>query len=377
MTMSELQLILETFIDYFYDRQGKAKKLLSTDKLEGEIIRHIGDAKLYQELGGYKSFHAAVTNLLEEKRLKQLTKPILNGKKPALSRNYWLLPKHTINTWTDEWIMKLLLHLNLDFYLRHKKHQTEEEGRLIQSIYFFLLEKEKYAIVTREERSLMLFKREKLPDNIEAEKFLASKEGVRLMRRLKLIPEDLAFKVVREPFHYWKNPTAPEAHKQEVLIVEGLSTYHTLKEMMEKGLPWKFGPVPTYLIWGEGYRIEKTISYLQDVTPGKVTDLVIRYMGDLDYEGYNIYFGLKEKNPELNISLAHAFYSFLVHYSDEFATKVHTAQRVVDRYLPLLKGEFEQYEEVYPLLKRLWNDNLRIAQEAINIETILRKGGFS
>lgn len=371
----ELVNKMNHLLECIREKQGGSKKILKVDDFEAQVISEIGNPRLYHQLGGYLVFSQYVSELVEDGALEQFSKPVYNGKRPSLHQRYWLLPKYADNQWRQEEIAKMMGYMDLSFYLRNKKYQTEEEWRLVQRIYHFILCKEEKIVINREERSQMIFKNEPLPDNIDAEKFLLSPEGTRLLSRLKLTEKDLKYKIVREPFHYWENKLAPDTHSNETLIIEGLATYNTLKEIMQRELSWNFGPIPRYIIWGEGYRIERTIDYLHEITENP-KELVIRYMGDMDYEGYNIFINLKQKNRALNISLAHAFYSFLAFHANEFATSVLTKQRVVESYLPLLEAEFQDYKEVYQTIEDLWRNNKRIAQECLNLETIYRKGGF-
>eukprot|EP00130_Batrachochytrium_dendrobatidis_P008382 XP_006683257.1 hypothetical protein BATDEDRAFT_93023 [Batrachochytrium dendrobatidis JAM81] len=216
----------------------------------------------------------------------------------------------------------------------------------------------------------MIFHNVLLPGNIEAEKFLSSSHGGTLMKRLKLSPNDLRFKVVPEPPSYWENPYSSDPN--EVLIVEGLATYNTLRECLSYKREWEFGPIPRFLVWGEGYHIETTIDYLAELTDD-IQSLAIRYLGDMDYEGYNIFANVKRKKPYLNISLGHSFYSFLSSYSN-YATPVWTHQRVVQDTLELLKEQCKDHPETYQVIEGLWKENKRIAQEIISLETMFQKG---
>ncbi|MFT9849990.1 Wadjet anti-phage system protein JetD domain-containing protein [Aneurinibacillus sp. REN35] len=375
VTMGYIEEIINSLITSLREKQRTSRKLLRIEKFENEVIVAIGSARKYHELGGYKKFYEIITQLKKEGVLQDIANPRFNGKRPRLYETYWLSPKYIENTWNKADMAKVMNYLELGFYLRHKKHQTEDEWRKILILYEFVKSKDSYIKITREERSLMLFKNEQLPDDIEAEKYLASSAGARLMNRLQLKPQDLLYIVVHEPFHYWKNEAVPENNLHEVLVIEGLSTYQTLKEVLIRQLSWNFGPIPHYLIWGEGYRICKTLDYLRDITDDP-TQLTIRYSGDIDYEGFNIYFDAKNKYRQFNITLAHSFYAFLISFSNEAATNVLTDQNVIERNLFLLQEEFKNHKEVFEGVKALWNERKRIAQECINFETLFIKGGF-
>lgn len=374
--MNKVDEVINQIISSFQEKQGSSKKLLRVDDFEKVVMDTIGSPRQYNELGGYKKFQENILLLLQTGILQNVTKAIPNGKRPSLNSAYWIVPKYVENFWEKADIAKVLTYLDISFYLRNKKHQTEEEWRRIQTIYDFLRNKESHIHLNREERSFMLFKNQHLPDGIEPEKFLSSSHGKLLLSRIKLTEDDLLFKVVREPLHYWRNDGALEEQQtaNEVLVIEGLSTYYTLREMLMRNLPWNFGPIPHYLIWGEGYRISSTLDYLQDITANP-NELTIRYTGDIDYEGFNIYLELKSRYKELNISLAHPFYKFLITFSEELATDIVTNQRIVDKNLYLLHQEFKDNEEIYQGIEKLWITRKRIPQECINFENIIKKEG--
>lgn len=375
VNMGYIEEIIIHSITSLREKQRSSRKLLRTEKFENEVIGVVGSPRKYNELGGYKEFHKVITRLKNDGILQDVTNPGFNGKRPRLNDTYWITPKYVENTWNKADIARVMNYIDLGFYLRQKKYQTEDEWKLILTLYEFVKNKDTHIKITREERSLMLFKYKQLPDDIEAEKYLASWYGTSLMKRLQLTPEDLLYKVVHEPFQYWKNEAVPENYLHEVLVVEGLSTYQTLKEVLIRQLPWNFGPIPHYLVWGEGYRICSTLDYLKDITDDP-TQLTIRYSGDIDYEGFNIYFDAKNKHRDFNISLAHHFYSFLISFSNEVATSVLKKQKVIEKNLYLLQEEFKDHKETFEVIKALWNQRKRIAQECINFETLRNEGGF-
>ncbi|MGD6803944.1 Wadjet anti-phage system protein JetD domain-containing protein [Rossellomorea aquimaris] len=368
----------KVILDYLYslqETQGVSKRLLKTADIECKIVKLVGGQREYNHHYGYRFLFDSISKLMEEGILVPLAAPVTNGKKPSLHQKYWLIPKEVQYQWNPRQMAKVMRHLNLEFYIRNKHCQTLKEWELIQCIYDFMVIRESCVVINREERSNSLFKHIKLPDKIEPEKFLSSSSGKALMNRLNLTPADLKYKWVREPFHFWKNEKASAANMREVLIIEGLPTYNTIKEYLQTDLPWYFGPFPGLIVWGEGYRIESTINYLQEVA-GKVESLNIRYLGDLDYEGFNIFINLKQKNRRLHISLALPFYLFLLKFKTEFKTGVTKKQRIVEKNLIHLRQEFVGYEVEFGVLHELWMHKERIAQECINFETILRKGEY-
>lgn len=370
MTVKE---VFNSLIQSFQEAQGTSKKQIKTIDFEGRIIAKLGNPRKYNELGGYKEFYKQMEFLINEGMLKRVKKPKSNIKTPSLDVTYWLLPKYKENKWSNEDIARLMRYVDLSFYMKHKKHQTDNEMKMVERIHDFMETKNKSQIINREERSLLLFSNINLPNNIEAEKFLSSSEGTALINKLKINLDDLSCKIVREPFTYWKNVNSH--NKYNVLIVEGLATYNTIKEILINCHPWHFGPTPQFLIWGEGYRIESTIDYLNELV-SDITQLDIHYLGDMDFEGFNIYFNLKQKNHYLNIKLAYPFYKFLSRHSTRYATNVEKAQRISQEVMNHLNEELNEFKEVLDTVQMLWSDKKRIAQEVINLETVFSREVF-
>lgn len=371
--MSKIENIVKDLLRKTHEKQRKSKKIIQTEALEMEVIECYPTIELYTGEGGYKEFYRVITELVMNKELKELNQDVSNGKRPSLQKKYWLMPKYITNAWEKTDIAKVLSYVDLTFYLKNKQWQTKEEWERIIPIYELLKDKKNRLIIKREERSLMLFSHVNLPDNMEAEKFLSSDEGRKLLNRLSLSDEQLLCQKIREPFQYWINPYA--TNEKEVLIVEGLSTYNTLTKILRQKKPWQLGPNPNYVIWGEGYRIHNTISYLHELAdnPKKLT---IRYIGDIDYEGLNIYVELKKKNPELGIQLATNIYTYLLRYIESYSSIVHKQQRIAKENLVFLKEDLKEHPFIYEGIKELWEKRKRLPQECINEELLFTKEGL-
>lgn len=67
---------------------------------------------------------------------------------------------------------------------------------------------------------------------------------------------------------------------------------------------------------------------------------------------------------------------FLISFLNEASTDILTDQNINDKNLYLLQEEFKYHKDVFEGIRKLWNERKRIAQECINLETFLNKGGF-
>ena len=374
ISMNSLLDTIQLSIDMYQDQQGSHRKKINIEKFEQDIIKKIGSQEKYNLYGGYKEFHKYILYFESLGILKSvITCRESNSKKPALSKLWWIEPKYIYNQWSTDTIAKLSSLLDITFYIRNKKYQTIEELDKLEHLYSYIKNYLSQNILNREECSLIIFNGIANLSSNEPEKYLASSEGRTLLNRLNLTNKDLNYEIVREPFVFWINNKVSNDSRSEVLIIEGLATYHTLKKILQQELEWKLGPVPYILIWGAGRRIEGTIDYLHDIvqTPEKI---IIRYAGDIDWEGFDIFHSLKNKNKNLDIVLATEFYDFLVCYGLHYAKKISTDQKRVDSILHSIQAEFVESSVTFSKLQHLWFNNMRLAQEFINLDTLTKEG---
>jgi hypothetical protein len=375
--MNIIENTIRVLLNAMLMKQGSARKKVNSEELEDAVIQQLGSFETYREAGGYKTFYSVFQRLVGEFNLLPFsTTSESNGKSPSLEKNWWLTPKFKDNQWSFETIANLSNVLNIDFFLRNKKYQTTEELDKVILLYNYLSAHPTLQTVSREERSLMVFNENRPLTKGEPEKYLSSPEGKQLLKRLKLDGIKLGFEVVKEPFIYWENLNAPHFHRNEVLIVEGLSTFHTLKHIFQRNIALALGPIPSLLIWGAGHRIESTIDYLEDIK-GAPEDLSIRYAGDIDYTGFEIYYNLVQKNKHLSIRFAIEYYAFLCSFGLDNAHPIKKEQIKRDKLLPYIRHDFQHHPETLNVLEHLWHERLRIPQELLNIETLFEKGCLS
>lgn len=372
--MLDLIHILNRKINMYQEIQRNKKRKINIEKLEQEVIQMLGSQEKYNSLGGYKKFCECIINLEKLCILSPLTScKKTNNKKPSLRMLWWIEPIYTTNQWSSDTIARLSIYLDISFYVRNKKYQTSGELKKLECIYKYLKNSASNFILVREERSLLIFNEISGDLDHEPEKFLSSSEGKALLNRLNLSYQDLNCEVVREPFDFWISPDITINQMSEVLIIEGLATYHTLKNILKKNLHWLLGPKPHILIWGAGRKIEGTIDYLYDVVP-QPEKLNIRYAGDIDSEGLDIFYNLKKKNKHLNIFIATIFYDFLASHGLGYSKYIFTKQRKVDSILNEIKPEFLEYQDAFSNIQDLWFNKMRIPQEFINFETLTKEG---
>lgn len=247
--------------------------------------------------------------------------------------------------------------LRLNTYRTNPVLQTEEEWNRIKIVYHFLNNSTNREIVSREERSLELF---------NDEKFLSETEGRAFLTRVGLTLDDLKAEAHGEPFVFWLQPGKELMDINTVLIVENKSFFHTcVKLMRRKQLMLN----PQVVIYGEGKHIENSFSFFFEMFPKK--EYRIYYVGDIDPEGWGIYYRLSQNYPDTNFELAVPFYKEMIEISKKDITVNHHKN---ENHLGYIinelnsRGEFEIVDNV----NELWIQNIRIPQEVLTIETLSR-----
>ena len=125
------------------------------------------------------------------------------------------------------------------------------------------------------------------------EKFLKNRKETAkgkygILNRLKLDYNDLKMKKYGEMFIYWNRGVKDP---KNIIILENHSTFFTYKKVAEnKGNILGF--VPDALIYGEGKKIENSFSFLEEIAD--INNVEILYFGDIDSEGFGIYYRLKK-----------------------------------------------------------------------------------
>ncbi|WP_077212369.1 Wadjet anti-phage system protein JetD domain-containing protein [Bacillus dakarensis] len=333
------------------------KRRIDAQTIEDYIIKNkFNNSINYQVENGYQVFVQVMKELIEEGMMTPVKNSQLNGRRPSIHTQWWLLPAPVESSWSDNQIMAFSDFLNLSKYRQHPEWQTDLEWGNIEKIYNFLKQRENFQWVTREERAFQLFGEEKY----------FSFEGRVLLQRLQLTLDDLKAKVYGEPFVFWPAPNRLISDAKTVLIVENLSFYHTCRQLLNSGGNIK-GINPDLLIYGEGKKIEKSFSFLNEIINKK--GLTIYYVGDIDPEGWGIYVRLKENYPEENIQLAISIYDALIDKGKTNRTE--TEQVANTPYLTHVIKEIVQNgrEDMATVVKELWENKLRIPQEALSLDT--------
>jgi hypothetical protein len=213
------------------------------------------------------------------------------------------------------------------------------------------------ALGSKQERAFELFGQEKYFDGTE---------GKTILQRMQLSLDDLKAKDYGEPFVFWPSPRSGQNKVRLILIVENLSFFHTCRRAMIHGQDF-CGFQPDMLIYGEGKKIEKSLSFLREI----LTDgpMHICYAGDMDPEGWGIYVRLKNRYPEYPMQLALPIYRAMA-ANNQRNDMEKNQQESVENLHEVLQEIGHQDKQLHRIIESLWKEKKRIPQETLTIETL-------
>lgn len=347
--------VVETRVRGFIEdiQHPKQKKKLNINDLELQLRRLLDD---YFEIDGYTLFCRAIETLQAEGRVTPLQNNQYNGRIPALPLYYWVNKKVLEVKWNRLEMMKLSDTFDFSYYERYPVWQTTEEWDRIQKLYHFLQSSEEREMVSVEERSLELFGHEKFL--LDSDSF---PEGVGFLTRIGVSEERLKMVHYGEPFVFWLKQGTEIKDIQRVLIVENLSFFHTSIKLLEKN---QLDYEPELIIYGEGTKIERSFSFFFKMFPPK--NYLFYYAGDIDASGYGILIRLIEKYPDYTIQPALKIYRKMLKCADQ-KNEQKSGQTKNSHYRDSFLQWFTEEEQVQ--LMNLWQENKRIPQEVLTIET--------
>ena len=352
--MSTVDIIETRVRGFIADIQHpKQKKKININDIEVELRRLMDD---YFEMDGYSLFYRAIEILQAEGQLIPIPNNQYNGRSPALALYYWVNIKVQAAQWDRLEMLKLSDQFDFSYYERHPEWQTKDEWNRIQSLYHFLRSSQEREVVSIEERSLELFGHEKFL--MDSDSF---PDGKGFFARIGISEDQLKMVNYEEPFVFWMKQGKEMNDIQRILIVENLSFFHTSIKLMESN---QLDYEPELIIYGEGTKIERSFSFFFRMFPPK--SYLFYYAGELDATGYGILIRLIEKYPDCCIQPAIKIYRKMLECLDQ-----RNDQKIGQTQNLKYRDVFFQWftEEEQALLRQLWQENKRIPQEVLTIET--------
>ena len=225
----------------------------------------------------YQKQYEYIINLLEEKKIKPVKASRLNGKSPALYREYWLLEEtKDYSNFIEELRYQIIPDISVDYYLRHLESYEADREWVLQLNKYLKERKETLQFkVSANERSFEIWGREK---------FLSKGQGRRILKRCGLEMSFFNIYETTEPLAYYsRTRNVP----QNLLILENKDTFFSMRRRLLEGNETILGIKIDTLIYGAGKGIFRSFEDFDlCVEPYmKAAGNQIYYFGDLDYEG--------------------------------------------------------------------------------------------
>jgi hypothetical protein len=332
----------------------KAKTFLVLD-LENDLINKLLSIEKYYELGGYNELTNAINVLKNNGEIIEIKQSKILKRKPKIKSKFKKI-KRKNNSWLKFIFFKYSDLLDLSYYKKNVKYQTNLELENIQKIYNFIKNRDNRDFVSFEERCLELFDDEKLYKNrntvltkLKVNKELGFADIYYALKIRKEIDELVTFKM--------------DGEIKNILILENKASFYSYKRYLEKNKYIGEEKIDS-LIFGNGKSIINKGEKIKELLNNKNINLY--YLGDIDPEGLGIYFLLSSRNKELKIKLLKSFYIKMLN-SDKFL-KYKSKQNKNTKYLEYFIDNFS--EEYKNKIKYLWENNLRIPQEIIGYEVL-------
>lgn len=354
-----MEKIIQKFISEY---KGKNRKRFNLDELQNYLIKHYKGDQQYLAKGGYQELYRQISLLKGNNCIKEIKSSGSNGLNPPLKIRWQIIFEDNIPLWNQSRMLQLSDFLDFGYYINNPSYQTDQEWEYIENIYRFLKSRNEREWASIEERSLELF---------YDEKFLTDRKGIGkrkygILKRLKLSYEDLKMKKYGEMFVYWNRGVE---NVRNIIILENHSAFFTYKRMAESHGSI-FGFIPDVLIFGEGKKIEGSFSFIGEIAD--ISNAEILYFGDIDPEGFGIYCRLKERYPEVNMKLQHKAYMLLISLCRREYSSV--GQYKNRDYFNCFLEEMKEHLTLDRIekLNYFWERDLRIPQELINYENLLK-----
>lgn len=316
-------------------------KRIQTKSLEDYLIKHL-TLQGYWQKGGYPAFAELIAQLVEENRLRPIKARKSNGMNPPLFN--WYQRNTSLDGFSLEEQRRLLKlyhpKLDLAYYLKRPDTYKRDQPYLQALDKYLRLPLDGQARpVTINERSFEIFR---------DEKFLASAHGQTMLEAVGLDLGDLNCHRTYEPFFYCQAANL-ELQAGEIslniLIVENKDTFFSFKALFQESITTWDGIAFQLLIYGEGRKILRSLSFLGELFPGgKVpANTLCHYFGDLDPEGIAIYDELARtyKPQGIKIAAARFFYAELYKRHGSYAPNLTAAQRQNPGAIERFTEEFE------------------------------------
>lgn len=238
-------------------------------------------------LSKYRALYEKVMELIASQKIKPVKASGLNGKSPALYKEYWIIEeKQDVSRYVEELNYEIAPSISTDYYQTHIE-QYIQDRQWVLLLNDYIKKNHFMTHMSENERSFDIWHREK---------FLKQEQGRKILKRCGIEPEYLNFYRTTEPVAYY---SATRQTPQNLLIVENKDTFYSMRKCLmrkdchadESGSNRICGETIGTLIYGAGKGIIAAFSDFDISGKPYMTETgnTICYFGDLDYEGIGIY----------------------------------------------------------------------------------------
>lgn len=344
----------------------KQKTTIETDYIEFEVFKLLNESD-FNELGGFETF----TRSMHELEEKDIICPVLSSGKYRRGKGLFVR-YHICKPKSSEDYLRKLKSFHPDMIMNKYRTNPElfyQDEKYLRSFDKYIKQQNLEEIISVSlsinERSYQIFREEK---------YLTDK-GRHFLSRIGYSLEKLNCIKSLEPFMSFNIYRGQET--LNVLIVENLDTYYSIKRVFAKGLRILCDIEFSLLIYGEGNKITNSFQLIEDENMDSVP-IQCWYFGDLDRQGIEIYGSLCEKFQDYFIvPMTFLYEQLLDNYfneakneaedgstlrNNELEKQQHLSKSHLDRFLSYFKPEYTEK------IQFLVNKKKRIAQEGLNFE---------
>lgn len=232
-------------------------------------------------ISDYKELYAKVIALIDSQKIKPVKASGINGKSPALYREYWVIEeKKDLSRYVNELNYEIVPAISTDYYRTHID-QYIQDRQWVLLLNEYIKKCDFMTNMSENERSFDIWHREK---------FLKQEQGKKVLKRCGLETDFLHYYRTTEPIAYY---SATKQTPQNLLIIENKDTFYSMRKrlMYSDHIHTICGAQIGTLIYGAGKGIIAAFSDF-DISGEpymSAQDNRIFYFGDLDYEGIGIY----------------------------------------------------------------------------------------
>lgn len=184
-------------------------------------------------LSDYKELYAKVITLIDSQKIKPVKASGINGKSPALYREYWVIEeKQDVSQYINELNYEIVPAISTDYYQAHIE-QYIQDRQWVLLLNDYIKNRGFMTLMSENERSFDIWHREK---------FLKQEQGKKILKRCGLEADFLNYYRTTEPIAYY---SATRQTPQNLLIVENKDTFYSMRKcLMNTGQREKSGSEP-------------------------------------------------------------------------------------------------------------------------------------